>query len=556
MIKLRYNIFDGMRYIILMIACTFGVIAIIGSGGGSSSKNPPTVVPSTGTVSVFATDNLSDDYSAVWIKLKKITAIDTTGKTIELFKNDSGEVINLKQLNGVGRLINTKSVPVATYNDFDVTLANDVKLIPTAGGEINATLSATSSDGVIELKGELVVAAGQVTGFALDFDLKQFTYDAGTNRVVPVVLFKGPKEVIDLPVIYAKVEGKIISITNTQQFMMRLEDGGPTITVALNDKTRILKESGGIAGPGALSAGQEVDVFGGYNPVNISMGADTVIIDDDDSNTGGGGGSGVIGLAEVEGRVQSWDGVDQLTMSLSESDFYVPNGILTVINISNATFTEGNVDQLQIGVEVEIKGTWDGSQMTAKYVEIDDDNGGPGGGITPPPSSSPISTVAQVRTYPQGTMVTMRGIVIEKLADDDDYLFADDTGSIKLEWEGYPQLPLNVQIEVSGVFDKNDNEVDVSKIKALESVTPPVSGIHKVSEVKQGQYDGTLRGLTVTMQGVATEQLDGDDYIFADETGSIKVEWEGTPSLPIYRSIEVTGNVDSNEVEISVFKEL
>lgn len=556
MIKLRYNIFDGMRYIILMIACTFGVIAIIGSGGGSSSKNPPTVVPSTGTVSVFATDNLSDDYSAVWIKLKKITAIDTTGKTIELFKNDSGEVINLKQLNGVGRLINTKSVPVATYNDFDVTLANDVKLIPTAGGEINATLSATSSDGVIELKGELAVAAGQVTGFALDFDLKQFTYDAGTNRVVPVVLFKGPKEVIDLPVIYAKVEGKIISITNTQQFMMRLEDGGPTITVALNDKTRILKESGGIAGPGALSAGQEVDVFGGYNPVNISMGADTVIIDDDDSNTGGGGGSGVIGLAEVEGRVQSWDGVDQLTMSLSESDFYVPNGILTVINISNATFTEGNVDQLQIGVEVEIKGTWDGSQMTAKYVEIDDDNGGPGGGITPPPSSSPISTVAQVRTYPQGTMVTMRGIVIEKLADDDDYLFADDTGSIKLEWEGYPQLPLNVQIEVSGVFDKNDNEVDVSKIKALESVTPPVSGIHKVSEVKQGQYDGTLRGLTVTMQGVATEQLDGDDYIFADETGSIKVEWEGTPSLPIYRSIEVTGNVDSNEVEISVFKEL
>ena len=156
---------------------------------GSKSKPPPS---DTGTVSVFATDNLSNDYSAVWVKLKKINAINTNGTTVELFRNDAGEVLNLKQLNGVGRLINTKVIPVGTYNDFDVTLANEVKLIPNSGGEINATLSVNSPDNVIELKGELSVAAMQVTGFALDFDLKQFTYDENTNRVVPVILFKGP----------------------------------------------------------------------------------------------------------------------------------------------------------------------------------------------------------------------------------------------------------------------------------------------------------------------------------------------------------------------------
>ena len=549
--NISYRFTVCIRHFTLIIVSIFGLMTILGCGGSSGSKSKPP--PSdTGTVSVFATDNLSNDYSAVWVKLKKINAINTNGTTVELFRNDAGEVLNLKQLNGVGRLINTKVIPVGTYNDFDVTLANEVKLIPNSGGEINATLSVNSPDNVIELKGELSVAALQVTGFALDFDLKQFTYDENTNRVVPVILFKGPKDVIDLPVIYAKIEGKIISITNSLEFTMRLEDGGPILTVTLGDKTKILKESGGVVGPDALATGQEVDVFGGYNPINLGIFADTVIIDDDSSNTGGGGGSGYIGLAEVEGFVQSWDGSNQLTMSTTESDFYVPNGIVTVLNISMATFTEGgSAEQIQIGTKLEVKGTWNGSQLTARFVEIEDDDGGRV--IIPPPPSNTISTVAQVRTYPQGTYVTMQGKVIEKLTDDDDYLFADDTGSIILEWEGYPPLPLDVQIEVTGVYDRNDSEVDVSSIRILGSVTPPAPNIHTVSEVK---YDRTLLGQTVTMWGHATSQLDSDDYIFADNTGSIKVEWEGLPSLPLNSPIEVTGKVESDEVELSAFRNL
>ena len=69
-------------------------------------------------------------------------------------------------------------------------------------------------------------------------------------------------------------------------------------------------------------------------------------------------------------------------MSVSESDFYVPNGILTVVGISSATFTSGSAAQIQVGIELDVKGSWDGSQMTAQFVEIDDDdNGGPGSGI-------------------------------------------------------------------------------------------------------------------------------------------------------------------------------
>ena len=85
---------------------------------------------------------------------------------------------------------------------------------------------------------------------------------------------------------------------------------------------------------------------------------------------------------------------------------------------------------------------------------------------------------------------------------------------------------------------------------------PPSSGISTVAQVKQGQDDQTLIGQTVIMQGIATTQLDGDDYIFADTTGSIKVEWEGPPSLPLNQPIEVTGEVESDEVEVSTFREL
>ena len=106
--------------------------------------------------------------------------------------------------------------------------------------------------------------------------------------------------------------------------------------------------------------------------IHPRLAADTITIDDDDGGTRGGGGSGTIGLAEVEGRVQTWDGSDSLTLSVEESDFYVANGILTVVGVSTASFYKGTIAQVRIGQELDISGNWDGSVLTAKFVEIDD----------------------------------------------------------------------------------------------------------------------------------------------------------------------------------------
>ncbi len=68
--------------------------------------------------------------------------------------------------------------------------------------------------------------------------------------------------------------------------------------------------------------------------------------------------------------------------------------------------------------------------------------------------------------------VTMRGS-IEKRISEDDYIFRDETGTIKVDidhkrWEGQTVTPKD-KVEIQGELDKDFNsvEVDVKKVRKL-----------------------------------------------------------------------------------------
>lgn len=83
-----------------------------------------------------------------------------------------------------------------------------------------------------------------------------------------------------------------------------------------------------------------------------------------------------------------------------------------------------------------------------------------------------VVTVKQAQDMNDDAWVTMRGN-IEKRVSDDDYIFRDETGTMKVDidhkrWEGQNITPKD-KVEIQGELDKDFNsvELDVKKIRKL-----------------------------------------------------------------------------------------
>ncbi len=82
---------------------------------------------------------------------------------------------------------------------------------------------------------------------------------------------------------------------------------------------------------------------------------------------------------------------------------------------------------------------------------------------------------------------------------------------------------------------------------ATEVMVAPQANIRTVQEVASG----CCLAQQVTMLGGATE-FDGDEnYTFEDSTGTIQLEWEGSPPITLGPDIVVTGVAESSEVNVS-----
>ncbi len=83
-----------------------------------------------------------------------------------------------------------------------------------------------------------------------------------------------------------------------------------------------------------------------------------------------------------------------------------------------------------------------------------------------------VVTVKQAEEMKDDSWITVRG-TLEKQIGDEDYLFRDNTGSMKVEidhkrWEGQNVTPKD-RVELTGKLDKDFNsiELDVKKVRKL-----------------------------------------------------------------------------------------
>lgn len=100
------------------------------------------------------------------------------------------------------------------------------------------------------------------------------------------------------------------------------------------------------------------------------------------------------------------------------------------------------------------------------------------GGFIGPEAEYSSVTVAEVKNLSDDARVMLQGNIISRMSDDD-YMFKDSTGSIKVEidkkdWDGLTVTPQDV-VDIRGKVDKHwfgEPEIDV---KSLSLVAQPMS---------------------------------------------------------------------------------
>ena len=211
---------------LILAAATLLAIALTGCGGGTFSAGGGGTNGSggsnNGTVNMMVSDAPTNDWATVGVKILSITFNPQGGGTpVTVYTAPSTvPVTNLVQLDGIGELLESASVPAGTYTSATVTIsANPGDLTLTASEDPDTgfagTAGATVPSGQVQIQGatgnsgsktvsfnvnfasNLVVMANQNSQLDLEFDLAHPAFiiaqaQATAAQTLWAINFSGP----------------------------------------------------------------------------------------------------------------------------------------------------------------------------------------------------------------------------------------------------------------------------------------------------------------------------------------------------------------------------
>lgn len=339
-------------------------IFLAGCGGGGTGGTEQ------GSVSVFVTDGLDDQYSHVNVTVYQIAVgrQGDEGSFQSVFEDSAGLMMDVRALANLSQFLGISTLPAGTYNRARVVLGNQMQLTSTSGSSEMAALDAGVGrplDGnkiAFEFPIQLMVQAMQNSTFVVDFDLPSFSIVNGLVR--PALRHLREHEMGNRPHL-AEIKGTVTEV-GQGQFSLRLRNGA-VVTVALTDQTVIRNERSG--SPATLAVGQRVEVKGTVDTSTMTITAVRIKIkdtpDEDDAT------------AEVKGWVKEIS-EGQFILQVRMSPHGQMGALVTVTYDEQTVWhweehsSAGPAD-LQVGLKVEVKGTYDPTSHTlsARIVDME-----------------------------------------------------------------------------------------------------------------------------------------------------------------------------------------
>ena len=378
--------------ILAVTSIAAAVLAACGGGGGSTTTTASsaggTAQVQSVAAQVYITDNLATDYSKVWVSIKKITALDSSGNEITLLDSTATPaVVNLSSLASVGQFMSAVTIPAGIYTEVRVTLDNNVQLVSLDGSTTtNAKFGATASDLVWRITNVSLdaTAGGQIV---LDFNLAKFTYDATSGLVSPVVELPDPATAFGKFVSQkAELNASVVSVDAIKNTVTVNDPHlGNGVIVSLATDAVIMDETtGAVLTLGGLTQGQTVEIKGVVTPGATSADPVTVVASlihveppakaaPPAGSASGSSGAPVtqptnVVTARGEGKVSLVSG-SLVSVAIDEANF-LPGSNTVVVDISTAKFAHGQANDVVAGATVDFGGAISGFGASAKVVAL------------------------------------------------------------------------------------------------------------------------------------------------------------------------------------------
>jgi len=153
------------------------------SGSGSSGVNT-----SSGTVALYATDDISDNQQVI-ATINKVSVISTgSGTTCDVLTTPT--TINIANLANVLQLLNVADCPAVPYNRIQIEFEKSVEIMDRSGTQSSCSFTSYKDDSdrpdvlqcsgttcTLDINGAVNVLVNQTNKLALDFNLKDFDVD-------------------------------------------------------------------------------------------------------------------------------------------------------------------------------------------------------------------------------------------------------------------------------------------------------------------------------------------------------------------------------------------
>ncbi|MFT5482277.1 MAG: hypothetical protein ACI9GW_000926 [Halieaceae bacterium] len=334
-------------------------------------------------VSFFFSEHLSDRFGSVWMTVQSVVLINDEDLPIIIYAESQGFVVNVNDEESMAELFSLRNIPEDTYNSLQVTFANTVIITDLDGGQQEYQLGGEDFPGRFEIPCLQIVTEDDPTAIAIEFDLNELVIGEGGLDLKPAMGCQNSGAVKSLAKNNARWKGEVLEVIDDTSFVLSPQFlyRDSEIIVNLSEAGVVFDEFSGQSSEDTslLSEGDRVRVFGGFDFATLSLDALSVSIkpgrdeDEDDSDDVADKDNdslGNRGFTEVEGVVVSFDG-SVMAVAVSDADFAPPAGNQLIVDVSAAHFQRGSLEILAVGQEVELRGSWDGTAYTVKFVNID-----------------------------------------------------------------------------------------------------------------------------------------------------------------------------------------